>query len=352
MTARTIGLAGAALGGLLTLATLPAFLSPTIGSPKPMCGATIGGPTEVIAATIRQLESGNNYAAQAPGSSASGAYQFLDSSWNGYGGYQRAYLAPPEVQDAKAAEYIAAVLAANNDDVTAVPVAWYIGHVPPPGSPEWDVVPAPGAGNRLTPRQYQAKWMDVYRAKLAERDAGSPPEADGTVVSTSSGCATGHGEQLAGGWSLPGPREVLDKTADQINNPHHDFAAWDWGIPIGTPVFAVRGGVVAAVSTNPRNCYNEANCEACGMGVTIQDEPGVQWTYCHGSAVEVKQGDAVTAGQQILASGNSGSSTGPHLHLEIRANGTDRCPQPLVAALYFDRVGLDPISLPSVGCSY
>ncbi len=49
-------------------------------------------------------ESGGNIRAQNPRSTASGKWQFLDSTWAGYGGYSSAYLAPESVQDARARE--------------------------------------------------------------------------------------------------------------------------------------------------------------------------------------------------------------------------------------------------------
>src|SRR5580765_1617844 len=132
---------------LLGVALLPAVLANGDPPPTAMCGVP-AGPIEVVLATIRQVESGGDYRAQARGSSASGAYQFLDSSWSGYRGYTHAKDAPPAVQDAKAADLVRSMLDRHGGDVTAVPVSWYIGHVPDPGSSEWDTVPAPEAGNR------------------------------------------------------------------------------------------------------------------------------------------------------------------------------------------------------------
>lgn len=52
-----------------------------------------------FAPRIRQCESGNDYRSVSRISSASGAYQFLDSTWSRFDGYRRAYLAPRSVQD-------------------------------------------------------------------------------------------------------------------------------------------------------------------------------------------------------------------------------------------------------------
>ena len=326
----------------IAITLLPVVLAS--GDAPPITSCAVGNEAiPTILATIRQLESGGNYTARAEGSTASGAYQFLDSTWANYGGYRSAWQAPHDVQDAKATENVSTILAANGNDVGAVPVVWYIGHVPPDGSPEWDTVPFPGAGNKLTPRQYQARWLDTYH------QLGG---ADGLTCDPLSS-----GEIVAEGWSLPGPRALLEATIDQLDNPHHSYPAWDWIIPTGTPIYAIRGGTVTNTSTWNQNWWEAGcgttgggACSTCGVGATITDSEKVRWTYCHGSALHVAKGTAVVAGQQILTSGNTGRSGTPHLHLEINAGGRRRCPQLLVRNLL---VGdpIEPASLGGIGCT-
>jgi hypothetical protein len=141
----------------------------------------------VILATIRTLESGGDYTAAASSSTASGAYQFLDSTWGGYGGYRRATDAPPAVQDAKAAAWATAILGRNGGDITSVPVSWYIGHVPV--GDEWDRVPA-YPGNTLTPREYQRRWLDIYAAMIGRPGTAMTSISNWTRVDTSAACGT------------------------------------------------------------------------------------------------------------------------------------------------------------------
>jgi hypothetical protein len=150
-------------------------------------GQQLPAELAVILATIRTLESGGDYTAAASSSTASGAYQFLDSTWAGYGGYRRAIDAPPAVQDAKAAAWATAILERSGGDIASVPVSWYIGHVP--AGDEWDTVPA-YPGNTLTPREYQGRWMEQYGELIGRPGTAVTNVANWTPVDTSAACGT------------------------------------------------------------------------------------------------------------------------------------------------------------------
>jgi len=90
----------------------------------------------------------------------------------------------------------------------------------------------------------------------------------------------------------------------------------DWGCPEGTPITAAANGVVTraeldtATAANPRAGY--------GLHVRIQHDSGWTTLYGHFSQIAVKTGQSVKAGEVIGYSGNTGFSTGPHLHFEVR----------------------------------
>lgn len=85
----------------------------------------------------------------------------------------------------------------------------------------------------------------------------------------------------------------------------------DWATPIGTAVMASSGGTVSIAGW--QNGY--------GYVVYINHPDGKQTRYGHLSKILVSTGQKVTQGQKIALSGNTGRSTGPHLHFEIRIDG-------------------------------
>lgn len=86
----------------------------------------------------------------------------------------------------------------------------------------------------------------------------------------------------------------------------------DWSVPTGTAVFASCGGTVAKAGWG----------SGYGYCVYINHEDGRQTRYGHLSKVLVKAGQTVKQGERIALSGNTGISTGPHLHFEILINGS------------------------------
>ncbi len=144
--------------------------------------AQVGSQISQILATIKHFESGGNYTAKNPNGSASGAYQFIDATWGGYGGYAHAYQAPPAVQDAKATAMVKSILAAHNGDVNWVPAVWFAG---PYGATHtnWNTIPGPPGWNGSTIQQYHDKWMGYYNttSKAPAKPAPAKPATPAKV---------------------------------------------------------------------------------------------------------------------------------------------------------------------------
>ncbi len=89
----------------------------------------------------------------------------------------------------------------------------------------------------------------------------------------------------------------------------------DMGTVIGTPVKAALSGVV--VETGNTDAYK--GCYSYGKWILIKHGNGLATLYAHLSSVQVKAGERVRTGQIIAYSGNTGYSTGPHLHFTVYA---------------------------------
>jgi murein DD-endopeptidase MepM/ murein hydrolase activator NlpD len=98
----------------------------------------------------------------------------------------------------------------------------------------------------------------------------------------------------------------------------------DYAVPVGTDVLAVADGVIDPATWG----------KSYGIQL-VQKLDGGWFIYAHLSKALVKPGDKVVAGQVIAKSGNTGNSTGPHLHVELRSkshwsSGTDLDPAALI----------------------
>ncbi len=100
---------------------------------------------------------------------------------------------------------------------------------------------------------------------------------------------------------------------------HQLTFAWDYTIPIGTPVVAARSGVVIASRTDSNIGGGDPRFEKDANEVRVKHSDGTIAVYGHlgKDASLVREGEFVLQGEIIATSGNSGFSTGPHLHYEV-----------------------------------
>lgn len=128
------------------------------------------GTTQQVLDTIKQKESGGNYQAQAKGSSASGAYQFTDSTWQGLTKkhgigqeFARAKDAPPEIQDMIAKLHAENFMKQAGGDIAGVAKGWYTGNIHGKMSAS-----ALAANRGMTADMYAADFQKKFEAQGAK----------------------------------------------------------------------------------------------------------------------------------------------------------------------------------------
>ncbi|MBE6458178.1 MAG: hypothetical protein E7011_05245 [Alphaproteobacteria bacterium] len=105
-----------------------------------------------------------------------------------------------------------------------------------------------------------------------------------------------------------------------VTGVEHTHKAVDFGVPPGTNVFTTASGVVTNVWTD----------DTAGRAIKIQHEAGYETLYLHLDEQLVRVGDRVDAGCLIGKSGNTGRTTGPHLHYAIKYRGVYINPHSLI----------------------
>lgn len=112
------------------------------------------------------------------------------------------------------------------------------------------------------------------------------------------------------------------KRRDPVNNRWSAHYGVDFGGPMRSPVYAPAPGVVTQAGSKGRY----------GRFIEIDHGSGIKTRYGHLNKILVKRGDKVDFRQKIAQLGNSGRSTGPHLHYEIVFNGKPTDPMRFIKA--------------------
>ena len=95
----------------------------------------------------------------------------------------------------------------------------------------------------------------------------------------------------------------------------------DFAAPVGTPILAAAGGRV--IEAGPDGAY--------GQSMQVDHGNGLVTRYAHTSQFLVQPGELVRRGQPIARVGNTGRSTGPHLHFEVLLGGIPQDPARFLA---------------------
>jgi murein DD-endopeptidase MepM/ murein hydrolase activator NlpD len=116
-----------------------------------------------------------------------------------------------------------------------------------------------------------------------------------------------------GGWTWPARGPITSGFGYRWGRLH---AGIDIGAPYGAPIFAAKGGVVSYAGV----------MGGYGNIIVIDHGGGLTTRYAHQSQLAASVGHAVRVGDRIGYVGNTGSSTGPHLHFEVRVNDSPQNP--------------------------
>ena len=139
-----------------------------------------------------------------------------------------------------------------------------------------------------------------------------------SLLALCSGTAVADGELC---WPLPGHTYISCNFGDDDAYGNSGHRGTDIPAPEGTPILAAHSGTVIISGWN--NSY--------GNQVLLDNGAGLSTRYAHMTQTAVTAGEAVTAGQVIGYVGNTGDSTGNHLHFEVMQNGVRVNPMDMVS---------------------
>lgn len=276
----------------------------------------------------RMVESNNNYKARSPYSSASGAYQYITSTWANYGGYSTAAAAPPHVQDARAKKD--AMTQYNKFKDWEKVAAYHFYPAWANDKSKWNQ--APGRGNPSV-RTYVNKIMKYFKQKAKSANPAASGGSDSSSSTGESIAFTGgpagenasNGDTKSGKEKVVNPLQPLPKPSSPFGYRNHPIsggrklhAGVDYPAPGGTSIHAALSGTIKYSGW----------MGGYGNVIDISHGNGLVTRYAHQSKLIAKKGQSVKAGDVIGKVGSTGGSTGNHLHFEWRVNDKPENPVP------------------------
>ncbi|WP_225640971.1 M23 family metallopeptidase [Streptomyces werraensis] len=158
----------------------------------------------------------------------------------------------------------------------------------------------------------QAKAVQAQAAKAQK--AAEAKKAAAAKAAQAKKAAKAAAKKKAASWIDPVKSYKLSASFAQNGGMWaHKHSGQDYAVPTGTPVMAAHGGTVVKAGGN-----GAGDGPAYGNAIVIKHGNKTYSQYAHLSSVNVKVGQVVKTGQRIASSGNTGNSSGPHLHFEIR----------------------------------
>ncbi|MFE9309401.1 M23 family metallopeptidase [Streptomyces sp. NPDC088353] len=167
---------------------------------------------------------------------------------------------------------------------------------------------------RATSRSARTTKLRTRAAVLATGLGVSVAMGAGVASAAETTAAPSAAVAQAAAWTAPVKQFALSAGFNQAGGHWaHKHSGQDFAVPSGTKVVAANAGTVVKAGPN-----GAGDGPAYGNAVVIKHANGTYSQYAHLSRVDVRIGQAVATGQHIALSGNTGNSTGPHLHFEIR----------------------------------
>ena len=168
--------------------------------------------------------------------------------------------------------------------------------------------------------EYEAEQARLEAERLAKEQAEREEQARLAAIAASKATTRSYGSGNISGLNLSYPLKVsptITSRFGETGSRRYTHTGLDLATPLGTEIYPIASGTITFAG--PNGSY--------GNKVVVDHGNGIESWYAHCSSIDVAVGTNVTTDTCIARVGSTGNSTGPHLHLEIRINGSAVNPQ-------------------------